>query len=265
MLPRYPAVRTPLECGAAGSLERQVSQERTEAVVLRGVDFSETSRVVTLLTPARGKLAVMAKGVRRKNSALAHPLGAFNLVEAVYGWKEGREVHPLFEVSLVDSFAGIRAHPEKPFFAALPVEMAYKAAQENEPGGELYDALVAGLLGLAAWTGDVRTHAAWQLWRLIRAAGFEPELEQCLESGEALAGTVGFSFAGGVVGRGRVSDIRLTHAQLEVMAAMLDAAAECPVEWADALLFRAAWQYARAQLETDFRSARVLHDMFGSA
>jgi len=247
------------------SRERRVSQERTEAVVLRGVDFSETSRVVTLLTPERGKIAVMAKGVRRKNSALAHPLGAFNLVEMVYGWKDGREVHPLFEVSLVDGFAGIRAHPEKPFFAALPVEMAYKAAQSNEPGGALFDALTAGLRGLAAWTGDVRTHTAWQAWQLIRAAGYAPETGVCVESGDALEQPLGFSYQGGAVAPGHPADVRLTPAQFEVLEAMLEAEDACPVARADAVLFRVAWQYARVQFETDFRSARVLHDMFGNA
>ena len=43
---------------------------RTEAVVLKGVDFGETDKVLTLYTLHQGKLRVVAKGVRRPGSRL---------------------------------------------------------------------------------------------------------------------------------------------------------------------------------------------------
>ena len=64
-----------------------MSQERTEAIVLRGVDFSESSRIVTLLSPDRGRLVCMAKGVKRPKSQLAGLLDTFNRLEVVYYWK----------------------------------------------------------------------------------------------------------------------------------------------------------------------------------
>jgi len=43
--------------------------EKTDAIVIRVVEFSESSCVVTLFTRDFGKIAAMAKGARRPKSA----------------------------------------------------------------------------------------------------------------------------------------------------------------------------------------------------
>ncbi|MEA3365547.1 MAG: DNA repair protein RecO, partial [Candidatus Hydrogenedentes bacterium] len=156
-----------------------MSQERTEALVLRGVDFSETSRIVTFLTPDRGKMACMAAGARRAKSSLSGVLDTFNRLEVVYYWKDGRSVQKLGEVSILDTYPAIKANLEKSVYAAFPLEMAYKAAQENEPSEELYSVLVRGLKAMAGWSGEARTHAAWQAVHLLAVAGFEMALVPC--------------------------------------------------------------------------------------
>ena len=106
-------------------------QERTEAVVLRGIAFSETSRIVTFLTPGRGRLACLAKGAYRRRSAFGGALDTLNRVELVYYWKSSRSVQPLAEVSVLDAFPGIKTNLEKATCAALPLELAYRVTQEN--------------------------------------------------------------------------------------------------------------------------------------
>ena len=50
---------------------------RTEAIVLRQQVFGEADRILTLLTPNRGKVAAIAKGVRRISSRKAGHLDLF--------------------------------------------------------------------------------------------------------------------------------------------------------------------------------------------
>ena len=132
--------------------EHFLAPEQTEAIVLRGVDFSETSRIVTFLTPERGRLACMAKGMRRSKNDLAALLDTFHRVELVYYWKDSRSVHPLREVSRLDGYAAIKKDLAKATYGALALEVAYKTAHENEPSEELYDVLKNGLAQLAAWS-----------------------------------------------------------------------------------------------------------------
>ena len=238
-------------------------QEKTEAVVLRGVDFSETSRVVTFLTPGRGRLACMAKGARRKSSPFASCLVNLNRVEIVFQHKAGREVQTLVEATLLQGYRGLRADPLKGFYAAFPEEVAGRVAQVDEPSADLYAALVRGLESLERWQGDVRTHAVWQVWQLLNAAGHAPVLEHCLDTGAAPGNAPGFSYDGGVVRAAGTGDAVLTARQFEDLRLLVSEGGACPLSHADAGLFRLVWHYARRQLDTDFRSARVLQEMFG--
>ena len=243
--------------------EGVVSQEKTEAVVLRGVDFSETSRIVTFLTPDRGRMACMAKGVRRRRSAFAGVLDTFNRVELVYYWKDGRQVQTLAEATLLDGFPAIKRDPARGVYAGFPLELVYRAAHENEPSRGLYEALTAGLSALCAWSHDVRTHACWQALRLIGAAGFAPEMEVCVRCGKTLGDAAGFALDGGLCCLGCRPDRRIAQATQAALRAMSAAATACPVLDAPKELVLLLRDYAARHLETDFRSVRVALEMFG--
>ena len=43
----------------------------TAAIVLKSIDFQESSKIVTLLTPEHGKIAVMVRGCRKPKSKFA--------------------------------------------------------------------------------------------------------------------------------------------------------------------------------------------------
>ena len=143
-------------------------------------------------------------------------------------------------------------------YAAFPLEIAYRAAQENEPSGPLYAALVRGLSGMDEWEGDARTHAAWQAYRLMEAAGYAPDLA---EPGEAR----GFSRERGFTGPGERMERRLAGHEREALAALAVAREACPqgIEGVDgALCFELLRRFTEHQFETDFRSTRVIEGMF---
>lgn len=242
-------------------MECIVSQEKTEAIVLRGVDFSESSRIVTFLTPARGRMACIAKGARRKNSGLGPVLDTLNRVEVVYYWKEARQVQILAEATLLDGFQGLKTDLERNAYAGFPLELVCHVAHENEPSRELFAAFADGLASLAAWRGDVRTHACWQVLRLLRAAGFEPVLELCAHCGNAVGATPGFTFSGGVACPQCQADRRLSAAAYAAMLALQQAPTACPSATAPKEVFVVLWHYAAHQLEMAFRSVRVIEEM----
>jgi DNA repair protein RecO (recombination protein O) len=241
-----------------------VSQEKTEALVMRGVDFSETSRVVTFLTPGRGQVTCIAKGARRRNSALASVLDNLNSVELVYSWKDGRQVQTLVEASLLDGFAAIKNNFEKWTYAALPVELAGRLAHENEPSAGLYEALLRGLKSLAAWEGDVAAHTAWQLLQLLGAGGFDPSWDHCGHCGVEIVGRTAFSFDSGVVCAGCGGDRALSEGAHGLLGRLRAGATACPVVAGEGggEVFHLLRQFAARQVEADLRSARVIVELF---
>jgi DNA repair protein RecO (recombination protein O) len=235
-----------------------VPQERSEAVVLRGVDFSETSRIVTFLTPGRGKMACMALGARRTKSALGGAVDTLNRLELVYYWKDGREVQKLAEAALLDGYGAVKADLDKSLYVGFPLELVYKVAHENEPSEALYATLVRGLEGLTRWTRDARTHVCWQVIRLLGVAGFAPALAACAECGRALESADGFSFAGGAVCGGCRWDVRLSGEEYRVLRALAEREDACPEVEASPRVFRVLRRYAARQIDSDFRSVRVI-------
>lgn len=239
-----------------------MSQERTEAVVLRGVDYSETSRIVTLLSPDRGRLVCMAKGARRPKSPLAGILDTFNRLEAVYYWKDSRAVQQLGDTTLLNGFGGLKSDLDKATYASFPLELVYKTVHENEPSHEIFAVLVSGLESLEHWAGDVRTHCCWQVFRLLSAAGFEPVAEACGLCGGALTGSLGFNDSVGVTCGSCESDRRISAEAQTGLAALARNVDCCPSLTVDKNVFYSLWHFAERQLESSFRSVRVIGQMY---
>lgn len=240
-----------------------MSQEKSEAHVLRGVDFSETSRIVTFLTPARGQVTCIAKGVRRKNSPLSAVLDTLNRVELVYYWKEGRSVQTLGEATLLEPFSRIKSDLERGAHAAFPLEIALRIAHENDPCPDFYRAFSQGLYSLNAWDGEARAHCCWQVARLLAAAGFTPELRECVQCGREIGDNSGFDYRAGAVCATCTPDRRIDQATRDDLRAVFAAESVCPRLTSAASTFWVLRTYATRQTETDYRSLRVLDEMFG--
>lgn len=72
---------------------------RTEAVVLRAIDYGETSQIVTLFTRDRGKVSVLARGARLPKSRFGSTLQPGSFIQAVLYYKATRELQNLTETS----------------------------------------------------------------------------------------------------------------------------------------------------------------------
>ncbi len=144
---------------------------------MRKVDFGETSRIVTFLTPLRGRMACMARGARRKGGPLLAALDTYNRLELSYSWKDGRQVQTLVEAVVLDPFNPIKQDLERTAAAAFVLETALYAARENNPAPELYDALLEGLAGIAQASAVPAAWAALAVHGLLDAAGVTPECD----------------------------------------------------------------------------------------
>lgn len=116
--------------------------QKQAAIVLRTVDFKESSCIATLLTPDYGKVAVMVRGVRKPGSKLSGLFQAGGILETIYYFKEARSVQNLKEAHQLHSTYKIREQVEKLALATATLEMAEQMSQENEPARELFDFLI---------------------------------------------------------------------------------------------------------------------------
>lgn len=146
---------------------------RTEAVVLRSINYGETSRIVTLFTRDRGKLSVMARGARAAKSRFGSTLQPMSYVQVVYYHKPTRELQTLSEASHVRPFNGIGRNLEKLAVGLRIVEVA-AGLLEEERSQEAFHLLVHSLATLNEIDHHVPNVLYYFLMKLCAHLGFEP-------------------------------------------------------------------------------------------
>jgi DNA repair protein RecO (recombination protein O) len=154
---------------------------REQGIVLRTYKLGETDRIVNVLTPGRGKVRAVAKGVRRPGSRIGGRLEPFSHVDLqLY---EGRNLDIVNQVELITSFDDVRTDFALSACGSTMAEAADRVAQEAEGSNRLFLLLLDGLRALTRFPGQPALLLDAFLFRLASVAGYHPYLEACAECG----------------------------------------------------------------------------------
>ena len=145
---------------------------RTKAIVLRRTNYGESDRILNLLTP-EGKVAVMARGVRKSKSRLAGGIELFTVADVVI--HQGRaKLSTLTSATMLRFYGGILSDVERLELAGKLLKQLDRAS-EQITNPEHFSLLSQTLCGL-----DRRIDPALvQLWfnfNLARTNGEEINL-----------------------------------------------------------------------------------------
>jgi DNA repair protein RecO (recombination protein O) len=172
---------------------------KSEAVVLRSMRYGEADRILHVYTPDRGRLSVIAKGVRRSKSRFGGRLEPFFRLRLVL--YQGRS--ELLTVTSAETLHGhprLREHAGALDGASRACDAVARLFDDGDPHRGVYNLLANQLALLDADPARAtRANALAFRLKLLLAAGFAPQLAACAACGEAehLAGFSGA--AGGVV------------------------------------------------------------------
>lgn len=119
---------------------------RTPAIVLRCVDFQESSRIVTLFTRETGKMAVMAKGCRNLKSQFAGYLEPGSVLNIQVSMKEGRSIQTLTLTEFRTQTWGIRTDFGRLALVMAFLELTDQMMHEDQPMSDYFD-FAESLLG----------------------------------------------------------------------------------------------------------------------
>ena len=172
---------------------------KTEAVVLRSIRYGEADRILHLYTPGRGRLAAIAKGVRRTHSRFGARLEPFFRIGIEM--HEGRgELLTVTGAQTVDAHPRLRGDGPALHAAARACDAVARIFETAEPHPHVFNLLCRQLklLDQQPQAAGRAGSLAFRL-KLLHAAGLAPQLGACASCGEAEHLT-GFSgAAGGVV------------------------------------------------------------------
>ena len=149
----------------------------TKALVLRETNYKESDKILTLLTEQEGKLAVSARGCRRKNSPIA--AGCQLLVWGEFTLYEYNGLWSVKETACERLFDGVRTDLEKLSLASFLAEVTEILAGEGQPDPGLLSVMLNCLHALDKLSVPLAQVKTAFEWRAMALAGYEPQLERC--------------------------------------------------------------------------------------
>ena len=156
--------------------------DKTAAIVLHRWDFSETSFIVALLTPALGKIRALAKGAKRPRSPMQGGLEPLTLGDVVVYRKPTPALHVLSQALTTEPWRGIREDLGRFYAAHYFAELLLRLVPDEVPDPDLFDHAAAAFRRLDAGGRTDSVTLAFEAG-LLRRAGFLPRTDACAVCG----------------------------------------------------------------------------------
>ena len=164
---------------------------RTEAIVLRTRDFSETSLIVSFYTRELGKINGLAKGIKTRRKKYNGYLQPFTYNDIVFYEKVHGGLCIISQCDLRDFFPVIREDLQKIAYASYFIELVDKATPVQDKNIEIFN-LLLNSLGLLA-VEDARKICCIFEIKLLDLIGLMPAITDCVHCGSVIRGEARFS------------------------------------------------------------------------
>ena len=151
---------------------------KTEAIVLRALDFGETSRIVTLYTAEMGKLSVLAKGARSSKSRFGSTLDPLAHIEAIIYIKPSRELQSITDASHSQTFRTIRNELGRIEVGLKVIELTNAVMHDSEQNRDVFLLLAKVLVCLDQMEERYRNLFPYYQLSLASAYGFAPVFDR---------------------------------------------------------------------------------------
>ena len=155
-----------------------MATEKALALVVRGTDWSETSRIATLFTREFGKVRALAKGGRRIRSNFEVAFDLLSICHVVFIRKDSGGLDLLTEARLEERFPHLRNDLHALYVGYYVAELLGDGTQDYDPHPELFDAACDTLRALADPGDRPGCVSAFELvW--LKHLGYSPRIDTC--------------------------------------------------------------------------------------
>ncbi len=152
---------------------------RTDAIVLKRRDYGEADRLLTVFTPDRGKLVLLAKGVRKTLSRKAGHVELFTLSTLLIA--KGRTWDLVTQAETIEPYLPLRESLLRTSYAYYVVELLDGFTQEHDAHPPMFG-LLRETLGRLATSNEQALPLVARFYdlRLLALAGYQPQLFTCV-------------------------------------------------------------------------------------
>jgi len=151
----------------------------TDAIVLRRYPYRETSVIISCLTERHGKLKGLIKGLRAQPNRHRSAMEPLTLNRIVFYDTRTSQLHLISQCELLAPMAGLQRDLETARAAAFCADLTDAVIPLEEPQPAAYQLFRDALERLALGGADLSMQRIHFVVRLLRLAGFHPQLDQC--------------------------------------------------------------------------------------
>jgi DNA repair protein RecO (recombination protein O) len=148
-------------------------------LVVRGTDWSETSRIATLFTREFGKVRALAKGGRRLKSNFEVAFDLLSVCRIVFISKASNGLDLLTEARLEERFPILRDHLQSLYVGYYIAELLSDGTQDYDPHPMLFDTALETLRELGQMDAPPQVQATLFELAWLRELGYSPRLDSC--------------------------------------------------------------------------------------
>lgn len=160
-----------------------MSIEKADAIVLRVVDFSESSCVLTLFSKEFGKIRALAKGGRRPKGPFEAALDLLAHCRILFLRKSSDALDLLTEAKLLKRYRPANGDLANLYAAYYVAELLNELTDDYDPHPNLFDFANQTLVQLAAGDPIDALVLRFEL-NALQDLGHMPLLDQCVECGK---------------------------------------------------------------------------------
>jgi len=165
---------------------------RTEALVLKTMDFRETSRIVTFFTREYGKVKGVMKGIRKDPKKFGSNADKFSFNDIVFYRYSRSDLHLISQCDLRDYFFPVRQDLKKSLAASYILELVDHIMPVEEKNEDVYR-LMMDFLGSLNETDDIDKLVHIFQVKILVYSGFRPHIDSCVKTGKKIHGRAKFS------------------------------------------------------------------------
>jgi DNA repair protein RecO (recombination protein O) len=152
---------------------------KTEAIILRSLDYGESDRIITFYTSNFGKIKGIAKGAKRSKKRFANVLELFVRLQLLFSRRRYDGLALIEEGTVIDHYPQIRNDLHKTLFASYMMDVTDQFTVEHKENAELY-CMLQGFLKLVTFRDASEDLVRFFEMRLLKLAGYEPVLDRCM-------------------------------------------------------------------------------------
>lgn len=144
----------------------------SEGIVLTRRNSGEADRIISIYSKDKGRISLIAKGVRKPKSRKRGHIEVFNLVkfQAVLG----RGLDIMTEAEVINDFKSVRISLKKISLAYYFMEVVGKITHEGEPNEDLFNLIISSLSKLET-TKELKKLRLEFLQNILTLLGYWPK------------------------------------------------------------------------------------------